>query len=510
MSGGSSMKILTTRTPLSRMPFLFEDLGLEMVTASLRRAGFECRFLDALQEGFAPDKYIRELVDGPEEILCVTLHAEEQADEIMTMLSSVKKQARDKIIVLGGHPTHAIDEAIFKAYPRAFDYIIRGDGEEAIVELVKHLTAGNPALDTIGGLSYGNRSKFVRLPNRRRNENYGGLPHASRDTWEGNKLQPRTRSALMYLSRGCNHLCQFCSVVTFYGVKQRVWVSRSIDSFIQELSDLRSKYGIRDITVVDPNFLGNPQGGNIHVQDLIRALNSSNLKIIYDIAARVDAFSEPLIEEMYASGLRRVFIGVESGVQTTLNQWRKAVEVKKNLETAKRLAATGIYIDTGFIMLTPVTTVAEIRQNLAFLRRLPYFTPRSLNAILWPIHEAATTTTIDRELLVEDDKRVSLSFRFADTNVESYYVLVNAVKQAFSPSHSRIYWHMWDHMYEDPDVIHRFRATMRDILEVQLEIAENILNAINKAWTFRRLEEATWKWIDQKRNYVTNVTKAFD
>src|SRR5437899_11763739 len=114
------------------MPFLFEDLGLAMVTASLRNANFECRFLDALQSNLRPAEYVRELAGCPEEVLCVTVHAESQADEILRMLSAVKRKAPDKVVILGGHPTHAIDEAIFRAYPKAFDFIIRGDGEEAV------------------------------------------------------------------------------------------------------------------------------------------------------------------------------------------------------------------------------------------------------------------------------------------------------------------------------------------------------------------------------------------
>jgi radical SAM superfamily enzyme YgiQ (UPF0313 family) len=503
------MKILATRTPLSRMPFLFEDLGLAMVTASLRAAGFECRFLDAVQENFKPTAYVQELVRCPEEVLCVTIHAEEQADEILTMLSAVKKMAPDKIVILGGHPTHAIDEAIFRVYPKAFDFIVRGDGEDTVVELMRHLTCGVPNLPSIGGLSYKNGSGLTRLPNRKRNKAYDTLPHACRDTWQGNRARPRTRSALTYFSRGCNHSCQFCSVVTLYGVNQRAWASRSLDDFVQELDKLHSQYGIHDFTIVDPNFLGNPQGGNMHARELAAALKALNLKIVYDIAARVDAFSEALLEHMYESGLRRVFIGVESGVQSVLNRWKKAVNVKSNLETAKRLVSAGIYIDTGFIMLTPVTTLAEIRQNLTFLRQLPYFTPRAVTSVLWPIHEAATTSTINGDLLLVDDKKISLSFKFADAAVERYYLLANSMRHAFNEFYLRIYWQMWDHMSDDPAVIHRFAAAMRAMLDVILEIAEKILEGVEKGWSNLRLENAMWKWVDQKSPYVATLAATF-
>ena len=247
----------------------------------------------------------------------------------------------------------------------------------------------------------------------------------------------------------------------------------------------------------------------MHARKSAATLKALNLKIVYDIAARVDAFSEPLIEHMYESGLRRVFIGVESGVQFVLNQWKKAVDMKRNVDTAKRLVSAGIYIDTGFIMLTPMTTLSQIRQNLAFLRKLPYFTPRAITSVLWPIHEVATTTTITEDLLLVDDKKISLSFRFADAAVERYYLLANGMRQAFNEFYLRIYWHMWDHMVDDPAVIHRFGTVMRDILDVMLEIAEKILDGVEKGRSFLKLEDAMWKWIDQKTPYVATLAASF-
>lgn len=480
-----------------------------MVTASLRAAGFQCRFLDALQDNLQSTAYIRELAQCQEEVLCVTIHAESQADEILKILSAVKRRSPGKIVILGGHPTHAIDEAIFRVYPTAFDYIIRGDGEDAVVELMRHLTCGTPPLASIKGLSYKNDSRLTRLPNRQRNVAYARLPHACRETWEENKPRPRTRSALTYFSRGCNHLCQFCSVVTLYGVTQRAWASRHVEEFMEELDSLYSNYGIRDFTIVDPNFLGNPQGDNVHAHEFASALKASKLKIVYDIAARVDAFTQPLIEDMYESGLRRVFIGVESGVQSSLNQWKKSVDVNSNIETAKHLASAGIYIDTGFIMLTPMTTLDEIRQNLAFLRKLPYFTPRAVNSLLWPIHEANTTATFNNELLLKDSKRIALSFKFANPAVECYHMLTKCMRQEFNEFYLQMYWHMWDRMSEDPFVIHRFRAAMRDILDVILEIAGKILDGIERNLSFLKLENMMWKLIDKKRPYVAGLAANF-
>src|SRR5262249_46004255 len=175
----------------------------------------------------------------------------------------------------------------------------------------------------------------------------------------------------------------------------------------------------------------------------------------------------------------------------------------------RRLALAGIYIDTGFIMLTPTSTLAEIRQKLAFLRQLPYFTPRAISSTLWPLHGAGTTGAIRDDLLLVDDKKISLSFKFADKAVERYHVLVSALRQAFDGFYGRIYWSMRDHMREDPAIVHRFGAAMRDLLGVLLEIASTILDGIERDRPFGRLEDTMWKRIDQKSPYVADLATNF-
>ena len=130
--------------------------------------------------------------------------------------------------------------------------MIRGDGEEAISELLSFLGRGAPALDSIGGILYKQNGQFVRVANRKRNREYGSFPRAARDTWGGGN-RPRPGAALVYFSRGCNHACDFCSVVTQPGANQRAWAARSIEDVVHEVGELRSRYGICDFTIVDPN-----------------------------------------------------------------------------------------------------------------------------------------------------------------------------------------------------------------------------------------------------------------
>ena len=75
-----------------------------------------------------------------------------------------KKVNKDIITVVGGiHFTSVPEESLFD-FPE-IDYIVRGEGELTIVELIKSLNNGKK-IGTIKGLSFRNNGNFVHSPAR--------------------------------------------------------------------------------------------------------------------------------------------------------------------------------------------------------------------------------------------------------------------------------------------------------------------------------------------------------
>jgi hypothetical protein len=66
-------------------------------------------------------------------------------------------------------------------------------------------------------------------------------------------------------------------------------------------------------------------------------------------------------------GLERVFVGMENGVDTVLRRYRKSSRLADNVVAAERLKSAGIPAQWGFIMLTPDSTIDEVRANIDFL-----------------------------------------------------------------------------------------------------------------------------------------------
>ena len=53
----------------------------------------------------------------------------------------------------------------------AVDYVVRGEGEETILELVEHLANGRGSLGAIGGLSYREGGNIRHAPAREKHRN---------------------------------------------------------------------------------------------------------------------------------------------------------------------------------------------------------------------------------------------------------------------------------------------------------------------------------------------------
>jgi hypothetical protein len=502
------MNVFVTRPPSSGAAYVNEDLGAALVTASLRSAGHECRFEDALQTRTGPAAYVDRLIQAPERVLCVTVQAECYADEIFAMLGQVKASASDKIVIVGGHPMSTIDEDAFRAYPGSFDYIVRGDGERVAVGLVGALSEGRDLPECVEGISYAKGDRLQRFPSVRRNVDYDSLPQAARDVWCNGLHRPHSGSALITFARGCNHVCSFCSVVEFYGRSQRFWHPRQIDRFVEEVEGLRSRYGIHDFTIVDPNFLGQPEDDNRLVRQLVAELARLDGGVVLDIACRTDSVEPRLFGDLRRAGVRRVFLGLESGSASTLRAWRKRAEPDQGLRAARLLNELGIYVHVGFIMLTPTTTLNEIESNLDYLAALPYFDLRSLAAPLLPLHSVEATSGIPPDGILKTRSRIEYRYVFRDRRVGAYNRLVGRLCIRLRAAFLKLTGTMWTHISDD-GAVERYAGTTRRLLEPCLAFARRAACGLRHGEDEAALDDELDTWLEQHEAAIKDAATVF-
>jgi len=257
-------------------------------------------------------------------------------------------------VVMGGpHCTFLPEESLEYA-----DYVVRGEGEEAIVELVQHLESGIP-LDDIPGLSFRKGSGVVHNPDRPLVQDLDSAPipdfsvvHA----WDKRTTIP------IATSRGCPFGCKFCSVIGMFGRQYRF---KSVDRVMEEIRQAASKN--THIFFIDDNFAANKE----RTKTLLRRIIAEGIPLEWSAQVRTDiARDDELLSLMSRAGCFMVFVGFESINPRTLSLFNKKQNVDDIIECIRKLHKASIRIHGMFVFGGDADDIGTIRSTHKFARRL--------------------------------------------------------------------------------------------------------------------------------------------
>ncbi len=135
----------------------------------------------------------------------------------------VDNSETDSIYIAGGpHPSGAVEDAL-----KHFDYVVIGEGEETLPELVATIQSGGN-IAVVKGIAYVENGVFVKTPAR---------SHVNLDIFPC--FNPDGPRGPIEISRGCPWRCKYCQTPRLFGSKMR---HRSIDAIVKYAkyySDLR-------------------------------------------------------------------------------------------------------------------------------------------------------------------------------------------------------------------------------------------------------------------------------
>jgi radical SAM superfamily enzyme YgiQ (UPF0313 family) len=154
--------------------------------------------------------------------------------------------------------------------------------------------------------------------------------------------------AIQY-SRGCPFNCEFCDIIEIYGRKPR---TKTVGQVIAELDQLYAMKWRGSVFIVDDNFIGNKK----NVRQLMPAVaewNKSHKRpFTFFTEASVNlADDEPLLALMRDAGFTRVFLGIETPVESSLREAQKLQNTKRSLlDSVHRIQNYGMEVMAGFIV----------------------------------------------------------------------------------------------------------------------------------------------------------------
>jgi len=153
---------------------------------------------------------------------------------------------------------------------------------------------------------------------------------------------------------------------TFCEAGKTAYNPRSPMTVVNEMQECHDRYGVREIDIFDYEF---PMVRE-RTLAICRELKKRNLDLTWACRSRVDTVNGELLEEMYQSGCRRIYYGIESGSQETLDEIEKGITLKQITETIGLTKEIGIRPLGFFLVGVPGETKSSVKRTVRFAKKL--------------------------------------------------------------------------------------------------------------------------------------------
>ena len=284
-------------------------------------------------------------------------------------------------IAIGTHVSPAAVDTL-RAYP-ALDFIVRGEPEETVQELVATLEeirsrgsapadASSPwahecdTLASVQGIAFRRDGRVIVTEDRPFLADLDALPIPRYELLPLERYKVPFiggRYAFVVTSRGCPAGCRFCIKHVTYQKSFRLRSPQHIMREVQRLVEL----GTTHVHFEADLFTINRE----QVVGLCEALIEAGTPVTWTCNSRVDFVDRELLQTMARAGCTMVAWGIESGDPEILKRARKGIQPEKVMETLRWSKAAGIRNYGYFILGLPGETEETIERTIAFSKRLP-------------------------------------------------------------------------------------------------------------------------------------------
>jgi radical SAM superfamily enzyme YgiQ (UPF0313 family) len=344
----------------------YPPLGLLCLAGPLLMHGYRVTILDFFREEFTSKAAFRERLSslGLNPMLVGISTYTSTTGDAERISRAVREIYPEAPIVLGGAHATFCDLDLLADCPQ-IDYIIRGEGEATLVELLEALQHPRALpLSSIRGLTYRDSDHHgVRTASRPYLTHLDCLPlppyhllPASATIWGYNILALLT-------SRGCPGTCIFCASRAFSGGTYRM---HSAEWLISVVYLNHREPGFSTMNVLDDTFVADAE----RLERFCAYLDSLHLKLAWSCKSRVDALTPEVLRLLARAGCKSIHIGVESADDRVLRSIAKGITVRSIFEAIIALRSHGIRADCSFIIGNHSDTKASMEKTLLLAARL--------------------------------------------------------------------------------------------------------------------------------------------
>jgi len=403
-----------SRIPGEHLP----PLGLLSVGGPLIDTGFSVDLIDAELGPMELTDIVNEVRERNPSVVMIghsgssSVHA-----TVMELCRMLKRSMPHLIIVYGGvHPTYHWDEILQEC--EAVDIIVRGEGEQTVLSLIKAIAEGT-SLEEVNGIAFRHGGKAKETPPARMIRSLDDyrvgwelIDHTRYSYWGGK------RAVVVQFSRGCPHLCNYCGQRGYW----TQWRHRDPVKLAKELARLYREQGVELINFADEL----PTGSRKAWKAFLEALIAEDVPLLLVGSTRAgDIVRDADILHLYRkAGVIRFLLGIESYDAATLESIKKGGTTSEDQKAIQLLRKHGIISMATYVIGFKDETDRDYWNSFRHLLRydpdqiqLLYVTPHRWT----PFYEMVE----DRQVIQTDTRRWDYKHQvLATPNVATWRVFL--------------------------------------------------------------------------------------
>ncbi len=316
-----------------RPRFSIFPMFLGYAAALLENDGFDVRVIDSIPLNLTDREQVERIVGVAPDVVVMQPNAL-MIDDVARITDEIKQRTGAVIVLVGEHVTAETADSFDRCH--SVDHAVMGEFEYGLLGLLRSLRDG-VAVGAVQGVATRVGGELVAAGELAEPvEELDELPRPARHLFPAwfdndmtayhdgfNQLEPAFD---VHATRGCPYRCNFCLwvQVLYDGGRHR---RRDVDDVIDEMLELQSQYGAREIYFDDDNFTAH-RGW---VKEFCAAMKRRRIDMKWSVLADAIALNDGLLETMADAGCIGIKFGLDSADAEVLRTTDKPLKVS-NIE----------------------------------------------------------------------------------------------------------------------------------------------------------------------------------
>ncbi|HVV44739.1 MAG TPA: radical SAM protein, partial [Bryobacteraceae bacterium] len=247
--------------------------------------------------------------------------------------------------------------AFFETFANA---VVAYEGETASIALADALAAGRDLSD-IPNLLYLNNG--VVRTNRVHVEDVASLPTPDFAGLPLDRYLSPAPVLPVLLGKGCYfNKCKFCDIPYINHISKKAYRLRSAETVVRDLKQLNERFACRHFEFTDEAL---PPRTLEHFADELQRQRQSAFHFV-GYARLEPAFTGDVCRKLAAAGFRKLFFGLESGCQATLDHMDKGIQAADVPVVLRNCRNAGIHFHIFSILGFPEETPVQAQETVRF------------------------------------------------------------------------------------------------------------------------------------------------